>query len=320
MRIQRAIMGFVALAQLFWMVGCGNRVLAAGIPLQRQVAQGGLISLRPGITNIDCGSQLTITRTTTLVGQGRDVTILNDSCPTGDTIFVDLSNSAVVEIKDLSITHVAGDDIRLIGGTQCCDAVVKRVLRLQSVDLAGATNCLVTDGLNLLFMERSFIHACINDGAQIASFGVTLHDNWIGQNGHNGATFMGGGFCSSCVGNEYWLNAAHGLVYEATAISDPRHIGEYIDSNGDVGLVVNGVRDFTFNDGWIGSNQNGGAIIGDTQLGTVLTGNTFTNNAGPSLILTQTTGPFRITSNVSSLKHSTCDAKLNGTCLDLNTM
>jgi hypothetical protein len=47
-----------------------------------------------------------------------------------------------------------------------------------------------------------------------------------------------------------------------------------IDSNGDVGMVVNGVRDFTFNDGWIGTNQRGGAIIGDSVIGTVISGNT----------------------------------------------
>jgi len=57
------------------------------------------------------------------------------------------------------------------------------------------------------------------------------------------------GFCASCNGNEYWLNHGHGLVYAVTGISDARHVGEYVDSNGDIGMVVNGVRDFTFNDG-----------------------------------------------------------------------
>ena len=98
--------------------------------------------------------------------------------------------------------------------------------------------------------------------------------------------------------------------------------GDYIDNNGDVRLVVNGVRDFTFNDGWIGSNANGGAIIGDTVIGTAIIGNTFTNYTGPSLIVTQISGPVRVTSNLSSLQHlasGVCDAKLNGVCFDLNT-
>jgi len=316
-RIQKAIMVLAVLTQASIIVGCVGHVLA-GIPLQKQVAGGGTVNLPAGTMNIDCNSQLTITQTTTLVGQGRDVTVLNDSCPTGDTVLVSLTNTAVVLIKDVGITHVGGTDVRLTGGTGCCDTIVKRTLRLESVDLEGATNCLESDGQNLLFVEGSFVHACTNDGAQLGSFGVTLHDNWIGQNRHNGVTFVGTGFCAACTGNEYWLNAAHGLVYDVTT-ADARHVGDYIDSNGDVGLVVNGVRDFTFNDGWIGSNQNGGATIGNTQIGTVLVGN-ITNNFGPSLVLTQTTGPFRISGNVSSLKRVSCDAIINGTCVDLNTM
>ena len=320
--MKRLIFLLVVSALSALLVGCSVGTVAGSPSLQQQVAAGGVVELPAGTTTIDCGSQLTMKRTTTLIGQGRDVTILNDTCPTGDTIFVDVSQPAVVAIKDLTVIHGTGTgtDIHLTGGTGCCDAIVKRVLRLESVDLQGAGDCLVSDGQNLLFVERSFVHMCAHDGAQIGSFGVTLRDNWIGQNGHNGATFTGAGFCASCAGNEYWLNKAHGLVYAVSGIADARHVGEYIDSNGDVGLVVNGVRDFTFNSGWIGSNKNGGAIISDTQIGTVIVGNTFTNNSGPSLILTQTRGPLRITGNVSSLKKTTCDAKVNGVCVDLNKM
>jgi hypothetical protein len=304
------------------MFGCSPATVAGAPSLQQLVAEGGVVQLPAGTTTIDCDTQLRITRSITLAGQGRELTILNDTCPAGDTIFVDVAQPAVVAIKDLTVIHNtgAGTDIRLTGGTQCCDAIVRRVLRLESVDLQGAGDCLVSEGQNLLFVERSFIHLCANDGAQIGSFGVTLHDNWIGQNGHNGATFVGAGFCASCAGNEYWLNKAHGVVYAVSGVADARHIGEYVDSNGDVGLVVHGVRDFTFNSGWIGSNQNGGAIIGDTQIGTMLVGNTFTNNSGPSLILTQTSGPLHIRGNVSSLQKVSCDAKVNSICVDLNTM
>lgn len=320
--MKRPILLPVLLTLLALLIGCSPATVAGAPSLQQVVSAGGVVELPAGTTNIDCGSQLQITRTTALIGQGRDVTILNDTCPDGDTIFVDLSQPGVVAIKDLTIIHGtgAGTDIHLTGGAQCCDAIVRRVLRLESVDLQGAGDCLVSEGQNLLFVERSFIHLCVNDGARIGSFGVTLHDNWIGQNGHNGATFVGSGFCASCNGNEYWLNKAHGLVYAVSGNADARHVGEYVDSNGDVGLVVNGARDFTFNSGWIGSNQNGGAIIGDTQIGTVLVGNTFTNNSGPSLTLTQTSGPLRVSGNVSSLKQAACDAKVNGVCVDLNAM
>ena len=66
---------------------------------------------------------------------------------------------------------------------------------------------------------------------------------------HRGVTFLDssvidqvggghlGGFCSSCFDNEYWDNTGHGLVYQITNIADPRHVGEYIDSNGDVGWL-----------------------------------------------------------------------------------
>jgi hypothetical protein len=318
--VKRPVLLYVSLPLSSLILGCSAATVAGSPSLQQQVVAGGIVALPAGTINIDCGSQLTITRSATLVGEGRDLTILNDTCPTGDTVFVDVSQPAVVAIKELTIIHGTGTDVHLVGGTQCCDAIVRRVLRLESVDLQGANDCLVSEGQNLLFVERSFIHGCADDGAQIGSFGVTFHDNWFGQNGHNGVTFDGAGFCASCTGNEYWLNKAHGLVYAVTGVADARHVGDYIDSNGDVGLVINGVRDFAFNDGWIGSNQNGGAVIGDTQIGTVLVGNTFTNNSGPSLLLTETSGPFRLTGNVSSLKHVSCDAKVNGVCVDLNTM
>lgn len=82
---------------------------------------------------------------------------------------------------------------------------------------------------------------------------------------------------------------------------------------------MSGVRDLTFNDGWIGSNQGGGAIVGDTLLGTVIAGNTFTKNFGPNLRATQVAGPLHISGNVSSLPHNPCDAQINGgQCFDLN--
>ena len=160
-------------------VSCSSRVLA-GPTLQQEAAAGGIINLPAGTININCSSELTITESATLTGQGRGVTILNDTCPTGNTIFVNLANPAVVEIRDLGITHSGGTDVQLTGGTQCCDAIVKRVLKLESVNLQGAPNCLQSAGQNLLFVEESFVHACTNDGAQIGSFGVTLHHNWIG--------------------------------------------------------------------------------------------------------------------------------------------
>jgi hypothetical protein len=180
-------------------------------------------------------------------------------------------------------------------------------------------------------VEKSNLLHCSQDGAQIGSFGVTLHDNWFGENGRNGATFVDSsvtdelgqhfaGFCASCFGNAYWHNTAHGLVYNVTGIADARHVGDYVDSNGDVGMVVHGVRDFTFNSGWIGSNQVGGAVIDDTQIGTDIVENTFTTNFGPNLVVTETSGPLHVSGNVSSLPQNPCDARINGTCIDMNTL
>jgi hypothetical protein len=310
--------------------GCTGGV-QAGSTLQGQVAQGGTINLPAGTIEIDCSGQLAIALSTSLIGAGRDLTILHDTCPTGDTISVNLTNPATVRIEELAIVHDGGNSaVHLVGGDHGYVAIIKRILRLSNVDLSGSTNCLVSDGLNQLFVEKSNLLHCSQDGAQISSFGVTLHDNWFGENGRNGVTFvdstvideLGGhqaGFCASCFGNEYWHNKGHGLVYQIiTGIADARHIGDYVDSNGDVGMVVHGARDFSFNNGWIGSNRGGGAIVGDATVGTVLVGNTFTVNFGPNLVVTETSGPLRVTGNASSLLQDPCDAKINGTCLDLN--
>jgi hypothetical protein len=305
--------------------GCGGRVVSADSQpaLKDLVMAGGTILLPSGTFDINCDGQLVISRATTLSGQGRGITVLNDMCATGDTVFVDLTNPAIVRIENLTIIHAAasGTAVRLAGGTQGEVPIVRRVLKLSSVELGGARDCLVSEGQNLLFVQESIILGCGNDGAQIGSFGVTFHDNWFGKNGRNGVTFVGSGFCAACTGNEYWLNHGHGLVYDVTGISDPRHVGDYIDSNGDVGLVVSGVRDFTFANGWIGTNQNGGAVIGDTTIGAVVVGNTFTNNFGPNLMVTATSGPLHITGNVSSLPHDPCDASINGApCVSLNKL
>jgi hypothetical protein len=302
----------------------------AATTLQQIVAQGGTINLAAGTVEIDCAGQLAISKSTSIIGAGRDLTILHDTCATGDTVLVDLTQPANVRIEELSIVHAGGNSaVHLIGGNHGFVDIIKRVLRLSNVDLSGAANCVVSDGLNQLFIEKSNLLHCTNDGAQFGSFGVTLHDNWFGENGRNGVTFVDSsvtdelgqhfaGFCASCSGNEYWHNKSHGLVYQVTGIADARHIGEYVDSNGDVGMVVHGVRDFTFNSGWIGSNRGGGAIVDDTVIGTVIVGNTFTVNFGPNLVITETSGPMRVNGNVSSMPQDPCDAKINGTCVDLN--
>jgi hypothetical protein len=319
----------------FFLVGCAGGhmpLVHAASSLQQQVAQGGTITLPAGTITIDCAGQLTIAKSTAIIGAGRDVTILHDTCPTGDTVFVDLTTPANVRLEELSVVHDGGNSaVHLIGGNHGFVEIIHRILRLSNVELSGATNCLVADGLNQLFIEKSNLLHCAQDGAQISSFGVTFHDNWFGENGRNGVTFVDSavideqgthfaGFCASCFGNEYWHNKGHGLVYQVTNVADARHVGEYIDSNGDVGMVVNGVRDFTFNDSWIGTNQGGGAIVGDTVVGTVIAGNTFTNNFGPNLKATQSAGPLRVSGNSSSLLHDPCDGQINGgPCFDLNT-
>lgn len=328
-----AIASLIALF-LTVLAGCSGSMssVQAAPTLQQQAAAGGLITLPAGTVNIDCTGQLFISKSTAIIGAGRDVTILHDTCPTGDTVSVNLTNPANVRLEELTIVHDGGDTVvHLVGGNHGEVEIIHRILRLSNVELSGATNCLVSDGLNQLFIEKSNLLGCAQDGAQIASFGVTLHDSWFGKNGRNGVTFTDGtamdelgnqfsGFCASCAGNEFWLNKAHGLVYQVTHISDARHVGDYIDSNGDVGLVVSGTRDFTFNNGWIGSNTGGGAIIGDSVIGNVMTGNTFTNNFGPTLKATQTAGPLRLTGNSSSMNHDPCDGQINGgACFDLNT-
>lgn len=314
-------------------LGCGGsiQVAQAASTLQQQVATGGTVMLPAGTITIDCSGQLAISKTTSLIGAGRDLTILHDTCPSGDTIAVDLTNPANVRIEELTINHDGGNsDVRAFGGDQGAVPVLKRTLRINSVELTGATNCLVTDGLNQMFLEKSNILHCLQDGAQIASFSVTMRDNWFGENGRNGVSFVDGtahdengvrysGFCAPCSGNQYWHNKGHGLVYNVTGISDPRHVQDEIDSNGDVGMVVNGVRVFTFNDSWIGTNQNGGMTVGDTAIGTVIIGNTFTNNFGPNIVVRESSGPLRVTGNTSSAPHDPCDANINGTCVSLNT-
>ena len=321
---------------LIILAGCGRGTLttvqAASAPiLQQQAAAGGIITLSAETIEIGCGQQLTITKPTKIIGVGREGSIIHDSCPTGDTITVDLTNFNSVEIDGVGIVHDGGNSvIRAFGGNQGAAPLNRRTLHIVKSQLSGATNCLVTDGLNLVFVEYSQIINCIQDGARIASFSVTLQDNWIGQNGGNGVSFIDGtatdengihysGFCAPCTGNNFWLNKGHGIVYNVTGISDPRHIGDEIDSNGDVGLVASGVRDFTFNDGWIGTNQGGGMNVGPTSIGTTINGNTFTNNFGPNLQVNQTsTAPLRIQGNTSSLPHNPCDANINGTCTSLN--
>ena len=325
-------------ALLFFCIGCAGGSMfsvQAASTLQQQVAAGGTINLPAGTINIDCAGQLAIGKSTSIIGAGRDLTILHDTCATGDTVSVDLTNPANVRIEELAIVHDGGASaVRLTGGNHGFIPIIKRILRLSNVELSGAANCLMSDGFNQLMIERSNLIHCSNDGAQIASFGVTLHDNWFGENGRNGVTFTDSpgsvtdefgnhlaGFCSSCSGNEYWHNKSHGLVYQVTGVADARHIGEYLDSNGDVGMVINGVRDFAFNSGWIGSNQHGGAIIGDTVIGTAIVGNTFTVNFGPNLVVTQTSGPLHISGNVSSMPQDPCDARINGApCVSLNTL
>lgn len=313
--------------------GCsgGSFVVHAAPALKDQVIAGGMITLPAGTITLDCSSQLLANKSTSIIGAGRDQTIINDTCPTGDTLTVDLTNPANIRVEELAIVHTGGATaIRVFGGNHGAIAVIERVLRISNVELSGATNCLSTDGLNLVFVEKSNLLNCSQDGAQIASFGVTLKDNWFGKNGRNGATFMDGaavdietgerfsGFCASCSGNEFWLNKGHGLVYNVTGIADARHVGDYIDSNGDIGMVVHGVRDFSFTSGWIGSNQHGGATVDDTQIGTVLVGNTWTTNFGPNLVVNETSGPLRISGNASSLLQNSCDAMVNGTCTSLN--
>jgi hypothetical protein len=302
----------------------------AAATLQQLVAQGGTINLAAGTIEIDCAGQLAIAKSTSIIGAGRDLTILHDTCATGDTVLVDLTNPANVRLEELAIVHDGGASaVHLIGGNHGFTEILHRVLRLSNVELSGATNCLVSDGLNQLFIEKSNLLHCSQDGALISSFGVTLHDNWFGENGRNGVTFVDSavidelgehwaGFCESCSQNNYWHNKGHGLVYNVTNISDARHIGDVVDSNGDVGMVVHGVRDLTFNDGWFGSNRGGGAIVDDTVIGTVIVGNTFTVNFGPNLVVTETSGPLRISANASSMPQDPCDAKINGTCVDLN--
>jgi hypothetical protein len=294
------------------------------------VANGGIVALPAGTVDLDCNSQWVITKSTIVAGTGRDVTVIKDSCATGDSILVDVTNPADVQFHNVKIDSAAQVAIRLKGGVLGYSEVMRRRLTLEKVDVTGAANCIVTDGLNAFTMRDSTILHCKNDGAQISSFGVTLHDNWFGDNGRNGVTFLDSavidgdgqrmaGFCASCMGNEFWHNKAHGLVYDISAgIADARHVGDYVDSNGDIGAVISGVRDFSFTSGWVGSNKNGGMTVGPTQLGTVVTGTHFVTNFGINLTATKGSGPLRIQGNASSLQQNPCDASINGVCVSLN--
>jgi hypothetical protein len=268
---------------------------------------------------LDCSSQFSIARGTIVQGQGRGVTIINDVCPSGNTFTVDLSApGTAVKIQDLTVTHnTATGTVLSISGSGGKQSPAPTVV-VSSVDFSQAQNCIVTTGLNLFFLEKSIVRGCGGDGANINSFGVTLHDNWFEFNQGNGVSFVGSGFCASCFGNEYNSNAGHGFIYNNSDGADGRHTNEYVDSNGDVGVVVHGARDFTFNNGWVGSNRGGGMVIGDTEIGTSLVGNTFTNNFGPNLIVEQRSSPLRLSGNLSSNPHDPCDSEINGRCTSMN--
>lgn len=330
----KASLAFLRLLALTLFIGCsGNMaptVHAGTSTLKQQLEAGGNVDLGAGIITVSCADEAVITKSTHIRGAGRNDTILQDNCSSGaPTIGVDLTHPITVAIEDLQINHVGGPDVKLSGGASNPGAVLAdyvpmldHELRLMSLKLTGTSSdaCLVTDGLNLLFVEHTIIARCSHDGAQIGSFGVNLHDNWFAQNGHNGVTFVGGGFCGSCTGNEYFFNAANGLEYANTATADPRHVGDFADSNGGFGVMVNGVRDFAFNAGWIGNNQAGGASIGNTGiLGTSLVGTTFANDFATDLTVTTKTGPLRTTGTYSAFPQYTgCNALIAGSCADLN--
>jgi len=311
--------------------GFTQPVQAASPPtLAQTVAAGGVVTLPSGVTQVDCTSQLVISKDTKLEGTGSG-TIISDSCPSGDTILVTAGD---VEISRLTIQRnaTAGNGIRFTGDLAPIpnnpapngpgiDSLTQKLV-MRSVVVTGAYNGLMSDGgHNLLSVYESVFKKNVNDGAVIGSFGVTMHANWFSANNHNGVTFVKAGFCAECMGNEYWSNGNHGIEYSsALGNIDPRHIGEYVDSNGSTGLIIDGfVRDFAFLDGWVGGNVGTGMIVTDTIWGTVITGNTFVNNTGQSLIVTETSAPLRVSNNISSVSHSpTCDATINGQCVDLN--
>ncbi|MGZ7053817.1 MAG: hypothetical protein ACXVJ0_17285, partial [Candidatus Angelobacter sp.] len=81
-------------AILLLCVGCAGGPVHAAATLRQRAAAGGRISLPPGTITLACGEQLVISRSTAIIGAGRDLTILHDTCPTGDTVFVDVTNPA----------------------------------------------------------------------------------------------------------------------------------------------------------------------------------------------------------------------------------
>src|SRR5215469_1820329 len=317
---QFAVLAVLAFALLD--AGCsGNMVptvVAAPSSIKSQLEAGGVVKLPPGTVEMGCSDEAVITKSTKIIGAGRNETILHDTCPSGTaTLLVDVTNTITVRIEDLQINHVGGPAIQLTGGVSVPTGappeylpMLDHELSVASVKLTGSTDCLVTEGFNLFLIERSIVKECGHDGARIGSFGVNLHDNWFAHNSHNGVTFIDAGFCGSCTGNEYFLNGAHGLEYASgPGIADPRHIGDFVDSNADVGLVVNGTRDLAFNSGWIGNNQVGGAIVSNAGIiGLTMVGTDFANNFGTNLAVTGN-GPQRITANRASLNQYTgCDA------------
>lgn len=320
---------------LLVIAGCGGSlvpIVHAGIsPIKAELEAGGTINLPAGVVNMTCADEAVITKSSKIIGAGRNETILNDSCTNSTaTIAVNLTNPITVQIEDLQINHVGGPDIQSSGGVSNPGAVIAdyvpmldHELRIVSVKMTGsaATACLVTDGLNLFFLERSIIVKCSNDGAQIGSFGVNMHDNWFAQNGRNGVTFVGSGFCGTCSGNEYFFNTGNGVEYAVTGASDPRHVADFADSNQGFGVVVNGVRDFSWNAGWIGNNTLGGVNIADTgSMGTSIVGTTFANDFGTDLIVTKINGPLHVKAYNAMPQYTGCNALIAQVCTDLNKM
>jgi hypothetical protein len=316
------------------LAGCGRNLIptvhAGASTIKSQLEAGGLVNLAPGTYTMGCADEALITKSSHIVGNSRNDTVLLDTCTNGSpTLSVDLTNSITVTIESIQINHVGGAGIALHGGVYNPGGVLvdylpmlDHELRIVSAKLTGggSTPCLTTEGLNLFFMERSIVVGCGGDGAEIGSFGVNLTNNWFAHNGHNGVTFVGAGFCGTCIGNQYFYNAGNGVEYANTATADPRHVADFADSNGGFGLVVNGVRDFGWNAGWIGNNTAGGALVGSTGLmGTSIVGTTFANNFGTDLKVNTQAGPLRTTGSYSANpQFSGCNALIAGACVNLN--
>src|SRR5207302_10609825 len=109
------VIAFVAAILALLVSGCGtDRVQAEPLlSLQQQISVGGTVALPAGTFEIDCSSQVVISKTTAVFGQGRGITIINDSCPSGDTFLVDLTKPATVAIQNLTIIHASGSGTAL---------------------------------------------------------------------------------------------------------------------------------------------------------------------------------------------------------------